>query len=240
MRRKLTENTFGFTLIELLVVIAIIAILAAMLMPALEEAREKARGVSCTSQLKQMGLGLIQYVNGNDGCMVPAYQKNQGWDKKWQWTLRDTYLSNEAMYECPSVRTTDETFDNFGYTPWFHGNNYVMNSAAVYHIDDEGNTDERIGVAIQDPVTTYVKVQSPASKYWVHDGWGQAAPVNRWYYTATSVGYSTDWGNGWRHSGGSNFLFFDGHVTWIKRPCPPDTPSILWKQQERFYARDLD
>ena len=66
----------GFTLIELLVVIAIIAILAAILFPVFAQAREKARSITCLSNMKQISLGIMQYVQDYDETMVPAHNCN--------------------------------------------------------------------------------------------------------------------------------------------------------------------
>jgi len=71
-----TQKDKGFTLIELLVVIAIIAILAAILFPVFAQAREKARGATCLSNVKQIGLGIIMYADDNDEILPRSY----GWE----------------------------------------------------------------------------------------------------------------------------------------------------------------
>lgn len=109
----------GFTLIELLIVIAVIAILAAILFPVFARARENARRSSCQSNLKQIGLGIMQYAQDYDEVMVPAWHEGacsagQGWQPtnsgsfgcydnfKWMDMLQP-YVKSEQLFNCPSV-----------------------------------------------------------------------------------------------------------------------------------------
>jgi prepilin-type N-terminal cleavage/methylation domain-containing protein len=96
-RRRLN----AFTLIELLVVIAIIAILAAILFPVFAQAREKARQVSCLSNMKQIGIGLIMYASDYDSIYPPS-QLGTGTELVSWPQIMQPYIKNEQVFVCPS------------------------------------------------------------------------------------------------------------------------------------------
>ncbi|MDR3707066.1 MAG: DUF1559 domain-containing protein [Capsulimonadaceae bacterium] len=104
----------GFTLIELLVVIAIITILAAILFPVFATAREKARQTSCASNLKQLGLAVVQYIQDYDEDLPsPSVATTTSYSSTGQWTcgmgwagLLYPYVKSRGVYTCPSDSTS--------------------------------------------------------------------------------------------------------------------------------------
>jgi prepilin-type N-terminal cleavage/methylation domain-containing protein/prepilin-type processing-associated H-X9-DG protein len=94
----------GFTLIELLVVIAIIAILAAMLLPALAKAKEKAYAASCRSNLKQWGVIWHMYTDDYNGSFSIGDEPSIGWDRgEWLYALKNYYNKKPYLVLCPSA-----------------------------------------------------------------------------------------------------------------------------------------
>src|SRR5215216_5164352 len=99
MIHRTRKTPYAFTLIELLVVIAIIAILAAILFPVFGRARENARKSSCASNLKQIGLGIMQYTQDYDETY--PFRVNPASTISWR-TFAFPYVKSTDLYRCPS------------------------------------------------------------------------------------------------------------------------------------------
>ena len=207
----------GFTLIELLVVISIIAILAAILFPVFARARENARRSSCQSNLKQIGLAIVQYTQDYDE-RLPINYSGTGGGSPWSdfndiycyatpragegsWiTGVQPYVKSWRLFACPSaaVSTTEapvgDSDTNYIGSQMIFVGNYVK-SRTLSSIPETATT-----IAVQEDKT--------------RRAYGTTRP---WRDTdTTAVGPLPDKYNS-VHFDGGNLLFCDGHVKWRKQ-----------------------
>ena len=187
----------GFTLIELLVVIAIIAILAAILFPAFARARENARRASCQSNMKQMGLGLVQYLQDNDeqypsnpNATVGTGAQLIGWP-----AAISPYVKSYQLFQCPSDSGSPAAANSTDY-----GANGLLIGA-----DGAAGQSEAVLLGSALTVLTFEITQTEIATSMIASA---PASVNA----------------GARHLEGANYGFADGHVKWYKPEKIKTTP----------------
>ncbi len=210
----------AFTLIELLVVVAIIALLAAMLLPALGQAREKGRSAACLSNLKQLGYANRLFLDDNEG-VFPFYMEYGGFvGSDHAFRLLLPYVSsNQWVYNCRSDERNITTSHpnvlsnrcSYAANDWLTGGygNYTNYSSWAKGL-----------VAEKAVSTTFDRL------VYFTDTDGMFDP---WKYIGRSHG-NFNFNSAWpspapdRHSGGCNILFLDGHVAWY--PTGSADPSF--------------
>ena len=227
-------------MIELLVVIAIIAILAAMLLPALHRAREQARTSVCQNNLKQIGIGFALYRNEYDGANVPSfYILTSGRPSNffyWTKTIYD-YLKNEEVFLCPSRPEWEWNDPTQPVGRWTGG--YFINNDSDQGVHPPYQTASYYSHVPVKEVVYDSEVIDPAGTIEAGDHWamgqpGSAAPEGMlWVYIGQYDGPANidavEWQSHYnyltreayeadrdRHNGGLNYLFYDGHVEWLR------------------------
>jgi prepilin-type N-terminal cleavage/methylation domain-containing protein/prepilin-type processing-associated H-X9-DG protein len=226
--RPQSARLSAFTLIELLVVIAIIAILAAILFPVFAQAREKARQTACLSNQKQIGIGILAYVQDYDETLpVSNYPDPSGVNNTtWQFaidpyvkanfpeTINDSTGKSLSIYFCPSFTNTAS-----GARP---SSSYNTNRNYF------GALDINLAAANRKPAVSIAQLDAPAQGIFLveSDGgcaWTEGAddPTSYNALGSTLKSCTRNYITGrTRHSGGANYLLGDGHAKWFKAPAP--------------------
>ncbi|MCE5200136.1 MAG: prepilin-type N-terminal cleavage/methylation domain-containing protein [Armatimonadota bacterium] len=218
------RSNHGFTLIELLVVIAIIAILAAILFPIFNSAKQTAIRTQCLSNCRQIGMGLILYSENSNDNFPPSYNlkypMKSAWGKKYQMWMDAVfpYVKNYGAFACPArpkepvpVGWSDNGGNGIFTKPIGYSMNGYMQPGAtaigeVRRVSSFKNTSRKI-------VILEMMYGVPDSAFW----------YLRWYLPVVAQ----------KHGGVSNYIFADGHAKALK-PSQTIVPKLMWNPADSY------
>ena len=218
VRKYSVSSQSRFTLIELLVVIAIIAILAAMLLPALQSARERGKAANCISMRKQVGTWIFHYTEAFDGTLMPYQWSSGGSSERWYSAMYQAKITKwnrlDQFYGCPSA--TNETMAGFGEATRTAGASIAYNA----------NMHNQKAAKILAPTITYVITDSINGVYFkegldnrISSDINPASSSRRGYYP---------WHNGKK---AGTMLYADGHADLL-----PMVNKDIPYENRYFYA----
>lgn len=234
-------------MIELLVVIAVIALLMALLVPALARAREQAKKVVCTAHVKGLGVALRMYVDDYDGRTHDS--PNQGlWDNAFEggttvikykandslayWGIAyEPYARNKKIFRCPATRRVDDWPENgWGrmYQPYFRYCSYGLNGYIKNQKIDHAFKKHNELIAFQDHLEQRLEVTNDSFTV------SQGANINltQWRNGGTNGDFPEAVQECFRHLGMSMTCWLDGHVSGIRETTGEDVPRHWYTGKE--------